>query len=102
MFISKKKASLICIVLAASWCSSAAPIRVLADDKNNPAPAKTDAAERSAPLVNVPAPLTQRERLLLDRVELLEKRVAELEAKGQPSTPSAGKASQPSEAPDIA
>ena len=41
-------------------------------------------------------------RLLLDRVELLEKRVAELEAKGQPSTPSAGKASQPSEAPDIA
>jgi hypothetical protein len=56
--------------------------RVLADDKDaaNPpakiAPVKTDS----------PAPLTERERWMLDRMELLEKRVAELEAKKSPTS----------------
>ena len=50
------------------------------------APAKSDA----------PAPLTERERMLLDRVEQLEKRVAELEAK-QPAGAAQPAPKEPSE-----
>ena len=38
----------------------------------------------AAAKIEAPAPLTERERLLLDRVEQLEKRVADLEGKGNP------------------
>jgi hypothetical protein len=66
-------------LVAAFLCASSMPHVLLADDekgKDTPSakaiPAKPDA----------PAPgLTERERMLLDRVEQLEKRVAELEAK---------------------
>jgi hypothetical protein len=57
---------------------SGGAVRAFADDdgKDSPPakPAKTN--------VEAPAPLTARERLLLDRVEQLEKRVADLESKG--------------------
>src|SRR6267378_4486695 len=83
------------ILLAALLCASIVPDRLLADDKNtsNPriksTPAKSDAAK-----IEAPAPLTQRERWLLDRVELLEKRVEELETKGSsPAAPAAAAAS---------
>jgi hypothetical protein len=49
-----------------------------------PAAAKTPAK------LAAPVPLTDRERSLLDRVEQLEKRVADLESKGQNATPLAG------------
>jgi len=55
------------------------PGRLLADDKNAPAPATARGA-----LAKIEAPLpglTERERWLLERVEQLEKRVAELESK---------------------
>ncbi len=86
------------VLLVASLCVVAAPARLLADEKGStdgskerPAnsaavnsdsakPAKSDAAA---------AGLTERERLLLDRVEQLEKRVAELEANKQPAATSA-------------
>jgi len=65
-------------------CASA--LRALAfagdDDKEKP-PAKAAATK-----IEAPAPLTERERLLLDRVEQLEKRVADLEGKGNPSAAS--------------
>ncbi len=66
-------------ILTALLCASAAPGRLLADDEKdkNPAAAKTAAAKANA----ADAGLTERERMLLDRVEQLEKRVAELEAK---------------------
>jgi len=57
--------------------------------------------------VDAPAPLTERERWLLDRVEQLEKRVADLESKGRdaeapasapPENASAGDVAAPSEA----
>ena len=70
-------------------CFCAVPGTLFADDKdaNNPpakpAPAKPDS----------PAPLTERERWMLDRMEQLEKRVAELESKGNPSASSATPAS---------
>jgi hypothetical protein len=59
--------------------------RLLADDKdaNNP-PAKTALVKSDSP-----APLTERERWMLDRMEQLEKRVAELEAKSNPSAATA-------------
>src|ERR1700682_3539330 len=86
------------ILFAALLCASIVPGRLLADDKDksNPpsksAPAKSDAAK-----IEAPAPLTERERWLLDRVELLEKRVEELETKGSsPAVPAAaGASSQP-------
>ncbi|MHB8502994.1 MAG: outer membrane beta-barrel protein [Candidatus Acidiferrales bacterium] len=62
-------------------CASVAPGRLLADDdkeKNSP-PAKAAPAKPETPA----AGLTERERMLLGRIEELEKRVAELEAKRQ-------------------
>jgi hypothetical protein len=54
---------------------------LLADDKAaNNSPSKTAPAES-----NSPAPLTERERWMLDRMEQLEKRVAELESKNNPA-----------------
>jgi len=54
---------------------------LLADDKDaNHSPSKTAPAES-----NSPAPLTERERWMLDRMEQLEKRVAELESKNNPA-----------------
>src|SRR5467141_4946932 len=49
---------------------------------------KSEAAKARPPKIEAPAPLTERERLLLDRMEQLEQRVAELEAKHNASVPS--------------
>ncbi len=91
----KHNRTLFLILLAALLCASIVPDRLLADEKDtsNPpsksAPAKSDAAK-----IEAPAPLTERERWLLDRVELLEKRVVELETKGSsPAAPAAAAAS---------
>jgi hypothetical protein len=65
-------------------CSCTVPGTLFADDKDTsnppakPAPAKADS----------PAPLTERERWMLDRMEQLEKRVAELESRGNSSATS--------------
>jgi hypothetical protein len=87
------------IMLAAFSYSSAVPSVAFASGKDGDTPpAKTEAAKSVAAKVDAPAPLTERERRMLDRMEELEKRVAELEAKGQPATPSSSDApaSQPS------
>src|SRR5258708_29455537 len=95
----KHDGTLFPILLATLLCASMVPDRLLADDKDtsNPpsksAPAKSDAAK-----IEAPAPLTERERWLLDRVELLEKRVVELETKG--SSPAAPAAAAASSQPD--
>jgi hypothetical protein len=71
-------------------CVSIAPSRLFADDKDtNPPSAKPVPARPDAP-----APLTERERWMLDRIEQLEKRMAEMEARGNSSAPSAAPASQ--------
>ena len=72
-------------IMTAMLYASAAPGLVLADDdkdKNNP-PAKAAAAKPDS----APAGLTEREKMLLDRVEQLKKRVAELEAKEPAGVP---------------
>src|SRR5260370_41398959 len=70
-------------------CGSAVPLVVSADDGKGEPPAKPAAAAK----IEAPAPLTERERWLLDRVEHLEKRVADLESKGNPTALPAGDAS---------
>ena len=87
------KRGFIGLVLAVLLYSSGAPGVVLADAKNDGTPAeKPEKAKPGTIKVEAPAPLTERERLLLDRVEQLEKRMAELEAKGQPAAPSSSEA----------
>jgi hypothetical protein len=74
-----QKTSLKCFALGTLLCIGSVPGRLLADDRDdsNP-PAKAAPAK-----IDAPSPgLTERERWLLDRVEQLEKRVEELEAKG--------------------
>jgi hypothetical protein len=94
-----EKKGLVWLVLAALLLSSAPPGVVFAGGKGGDGPpTRTDAAKPGTAKLDAPAPLTERERRMLDRMEELEKRVAELEAKGQPATPSASdaSASQPS------
>ena len=82
------------LLLAGLLCASIVPNRLLADDKDssNP-PSKSAPAKSDASKIEAPAPLTERERWLLDRVELLEKRVAELETKS--NSPAAATAAAP-------
>ena len=75
------------VLLTVLVCAIAVPGRSLAEDKNaGDAPAKLAPAKSDAPAESAPE-LTERERLLLDRVEELEKRVEELESKGHPPAP---------------
>src|SRR5437016_11273724 len=72
------------LLLVAMLCTTVIPFRSVADDKeaSNP-PAKPVSAKPDSP-----APLTARERWMLDRMEQLEKSVAELESKSNsPVTP---------------
>src|ERR1700674_1277015 len=73
---------LVSLMLAGVFCGSAVGASAFADEdgKGQP-PAKPAAAAK----IEAPAPLTERERQLLDRVEQLEKRMAELEGKAQPT-----------------
>src|SRR5262249_49413354 len=83
MEAGKKKVRLGWLSLVLGFVLGAVPVLASAGDgdKDSP-PAKADAKK-----VETPAPgLTERERWLLDRVEQLEKRVAELESKNRPAT----------------
>ena len=65
------------LVLVTVFCGSNIPAFASTDDNGKSEPP----AKRVAAKVDAPAPLTERERWLLDRVEQLEKRVADLESK---------------------
>jgi hypothetical protein len=83
MCISKPKI-LTWLVLVTVFCVSTIPVFASTHDNDkSEAPAKRVVAK-----VDAPAPLTERERWLLDRVEELEKRVADLESKGSPTAAS--------------
>ena len=70
--------SLVPAILVGLCCASALRALPFADDDDKEKPPTKPAARK----IEAPAPLTERERLLLDRVEQLEKRVADLEGKG--------------------
>ncbi len=92
-FIQKRMSIL--FILTALFCTVTAPSLLRADDDKD----KNAPPARAVPIKpEAPAPgLTERERMLLDRVEQLEKRVAKLETKGILSTVPAAEvaASQP-------
>ena len=72
----------------------ASPAVFADDDAKTGTPTST-----SAPKLDAPKPaLTERERWLLDKVEQLEKRVAELESKSQPAASSTASAASPATA----
>jgi hypothetical protein len=77
---------------AALLCSCAVSTRVFADDKETAAPPPKSAPAKP----DLPAPLTERERWMLDRIEQLEKRMAELESKdnSREVSPSAASATE--------
>jgi hypothetical protein len=81
---------LLWIFLAVALSSGVAPGLLTADDQGN-----AHTPSKAAPIKpDAPAPgLTERERWLLDRVEQLEKRVADLESKSNPAAAPATDAS---------
>ena len=84
MRISNVKIIVWLVVLTVVCGSTISGFAFTDDSGKSEAPAKRVAAK-----VDAPAPLTERERWLLDRVEELEKRVADLESKGNPTAASA-------------
>jgi len=70
---------LVPVIVVGLCCGSA--VLAFADDDGKDKPS----AKPVATNIEAPAPLTERERRLLDRVEQLEKRVADLEGKAQPA-----------------
>jgi hypothetical protein len=95
----KDTGRLLRLLVLALLCAGVGSNRLLADDKEaSTPPAKPETAKASAPKSDAALPgLTEREKWLLDRVEQLEKRVAELEAISKPSavTAAAVPVSQP-------
>src|SRR5580692_12811553 len=98
MRVSAEKKSFVWLLAITLLCFCAVPGTLFADDKDSntppakPAPAKPDS----------PAPLTERERWMLDRMEQLEKRVAELESKGNASAAPVPASQPASPSPDVA
>src|SRR5260370_17200596 len=83
------KKRVVSLVLVTVFYGSTIPVFASADENGKSEPP----AKRVVAKVDAPAPLTERERWLLDRVEELEKRVADLESKGNPTTSPAADAS---------
>src|ERR1700719_1170296 len=79
----------VALALVTVFYGSTIPVFASTDDNGKSEPP----AKRVAAKVDAPAPLTERERWLLDRVEELEKRVADLESKGTPAPARAESAS---------
>jgi hypothetical protein len=76
---------LVPVILVGLCLSCGSAVRVFADDDGKEKPS----AKPAVTTIETPAPLTERERRLLDRVEQLEKRVADLESKANPNAASA-------------
>jgi len=90
------------LILAVLLSSGTVPSCLFADDKDTSAPpAKTEPPKSPPTRPDSPTPLTERERWMLDRMEQLEKRVAELESKSNaPAAPATvAAAAQPVAAP---
>jgi hypothetical protein len=88
------------LTLAGLLCSIVVPTRLLADEKDDATGAKSDALKAKPVKVDAPAPLSERERMLMDRLEELERRVAELE--GNKSKPvSASTEAEPAAQPSV-
>lgn len=89
-----KGKTLASLLVVGMFCGVGA--RAIADDDGKSQPPAKPATRAK---IDAPAPLTARERQLLDRVEQLEKRMAELEGKAQPPSPSTPASSDSSPVP---
>jgi hypothetical protein len=104
------KSGLIQLTLVVLLVVGMAPGSVFADDKaSSDSESRGETAKPVKSNADPPAPLTERERWLLDRVEQLEKRVAELESKGnakaarsREGSPPQAIAAQPAAATEVA
>lgn len=85
----KRRRGRVWLFPAALLCSCVVSTRVFADDKETAAPPPKSGPAKP----DSPAPLTERERWMLDRIEQLEKRMAELESKSSSSEASTSAAS---------
>ena len=82
-----KKTKVAWVGMVALLGAGSCPGRLLADGKDDDGTSAKTTEKATAGKIEAPLPgLTERERWLLDRVEQLEKRVAELESKGSPPT----------------
>jgi putative OmpL-like beta-barrel porin-2 len=96
MLAFNKKTKLVWIGMVALLGVGSCPGGTLADEKDDKGEPATTTARAAAAKIETPLPgLTERERWLLDRVEQLEKRVADLESKGNTSTDTGSSTSQP-------
>jgi Putative beta-barrel porin-2, OmpL-like. bbp2 len=73
---------LVSLLVVGVFCASAIGASASADDDSKGQPPAKPAPTTK---IDAPAPLTERERQLLDRLEQLERRMAELEGKVQPT-----------------
>jgi hypothetical protein len=94
------------VLLVALMATVVVPSRLLADDSNpETKPDKNSShppAKPAAAKVDFPAPLTERERYLLEEVEELKRRVSDLESKANSSAPPAAPAPAAQPAPATA
>ena len=90
------------LLLSVMIAAIAFPSRAFADDNNTDKKAGDPAAKAVSAKIESPAPLTERERWLLDQVEELKKRVAELESKANPPAAPAAEAPAAQPAPSNA
>jgi hypothetical protein len=79
--IRGRKREFVWPIALALLCLIAIPFPLLGDDKGS-----SDRSSETPTKIVGPVPLSERERMLLDRLEELEKRVADLESKGNPTT----------------
>jgi Putative beta-barrel porin-2, OmpL-like. bbp2 len=96
--IRGRKREFVWPIALALLCLIAIPFPLLGDDKGS-----SDRSSETPTKIVGPVPLSERERMLLDRLEELEKRVADLESKGNPTTSpvaDASAAQPPSANPD--
>src|ERR1700675_4762539 len=90
MYVFEMKRAVSLMLVVGAFCGSTVRASAFVDDDGKSEPSAKPAA---AAKIEAPDPLTERERWMLDRMEQLEKRVAELEAKGNSPAPAAAEVS---------
>lgn len=80
MSTSLHRKMLMGVFLAGLLYAGLGPARVFADEKEESTARRGDAVKTNPAKIDVPAPLSERERMLMERVEELERRVEALEA----------------------
>src|SRR5208282_2636199 len=97
-----KKCRFCWLLLSVLIAAIAFPGHAFADDDNTEKKTSDPPAKTASAKIEAPAPLTERERYLLEQVEELKRRVADLESKANPPTAPAAEAPAAQPAPSNA